>query len=530
MLALVDEYRKLTRDAVRPFPREETAPVPVPADDVLALDARGQLAELFNAEAVSSPPVIKLLFPEGVPSLIVPRVCSRAELIDAAIVRISLYLQEVKNAQYAESKLSALLRGSEGSGRQALDDITLRPRKAAASILDPTEFSFRFWNAMASLIVQDTGRKTELTEVDTGLLQSAHVVTYTVFHMKGEAQRELERAADRKALEPHVRRAPFVFTYQDLYELRDEKGTPYSLKHSRDFIHEFLTESLQKKDEATLPTLLRLFHAPSSRDYFVHRDMLVPVFLKKLTDAADTLHVEYVKEWVDQMRQDRTPPATLSDAAFRRELESRIRDGFPVLSALANGPILLAVLGNAPLDDETEREMSRCFTSTTALRPMTALLGLSRARLLREARSYLPFWQTAPVIRGIARFLRMLFRGRDDAADRQARTAVRDRRAAPPGTAPYRDPRRVGVSGGVGVVLTRRRRHRPRPRDGCRKGRRGKAGAAEVPEKHTGADFVAGPAGEETRRSAGGPHRKMESPVGAGTEAGPCPRRECAGP
>jgi hypothetical protein len=78
----------------------------------------------------------------------------------------------------------------------------------------------------------------------------------------------------------------------------------------------------------------------------------------------------------------------------------------------SNGPILLAVLGNSPLDEETEREMSRCFTATSMLRPMTALLGLSRARLLREARSYLPFWQTVPVIRGIARFLRLLFRDR----------------------------------------------------------------------------------------------------------------------
>ncbi len=113
------------------------------------------------------------------------------------------------------------------------------------------------------------------------------------------------------------------------------------------------------------------------------------------------------------MRQDRIPPITQSDPAFRRDLELRVRDGFPVLAALANGPILLALLRSSLLAEETEQELSRCFTPQGVLRPMTALLGLSRARLLREARSYLPFWQTLPVIRGIARFLRMLFRGRE---------------------------------------------------------------------------------------------------------------------
>ena len=422
VLALVDEYRKLVTDPVRPFPREETAPVTIPAEEILAIDARGQLGELFNAESLRSPLVIRLHFPEAVPSLIVPRACARTELIDAAVVRISRYLLDVKNTQYVESKLIVLLRGSELATRQALEDLTVRPRKAAATILAPTDFSFRFWSQLASVIVQDTGRKTAPTEVDTGILQSASIVTCAVFHMKGEAQREQERASDRRALEQQVRRAPFVFSYDDLYQMRDEKGAPYSLKHSRDFIHEFLNECLQKKEDDALPYLLRMYHAPTANDYFVQRDMLAPVFLKKLTDASDTLRVNYVRDWVDQMRRDRTPPITQSDGAFRKDLESRFQE-FTVLAALANGPILLAVLRGTRLDEDIKRELSRCFTSRGVLKTPSALLGLSRVDLLREARSYLPFWRTAPVIRGIARFLRMLFRGRDEAREGAARLA-----------------------------------------------------------------------------------------------------------
>jgi hypothetical protein len=417
LLALVEEYRRLVQDPARPFPREETAPIPVPPSELVTMDVKGQLGELFDEKQSDSPAIVKLIFPEGIPSLLVPRSCGRSEMVDAAVVRVSRYLQEMKNSAYAESKLSTLLRGSEVVARQALEDLALRPRKSVATILVPTEFSFRFWNHLANVLIQDTGRKSELTEIDKGVLQSAYIVIYTVFHQKGVAQREQERAADKKALEQQVRRAPFVFGYQDMYQLRDDKGVTYSSKHSREFIHEFLSEYIQKKDDARLPYLLRLHHAPTSRDYFVQRDILVPVFLKKLTDAADTLRIDYVKEWVDQLRQDRDPPVTKTDPLFRKDLEARVRDGFPVLAALANGPILNAVLQSTEMDEETRQEASRCFNARGMLRPMTALLGLTRVRLLREARSYLPFWQTTPIIRGIARFLRRLFRGRREDAD-----------------------------------------------------------------------------------------------------------------
>ena len=431
VLALIDEYRRLVQDPTRPFPREETAPIPVPPSELVTMDAKGHLGELFDEQPSEAPIVVKLLFPENVPSLLVPRSCARSELIDGAVARVSRYLQDMKNAAYAESKLAGLLRGSEVVVRQALEDLALRPRKSVSTILAPTEFSFRFWNHLANVIVQDTGRKSELTEIDIGVLQSAHIVIYTIFHQKGAAQREQERAADRKSLEVQVRRAPFVFGYTDMYLLRDEKGVTYSSKHSREFIHEFIIESIGKKDDAGLPWLLRLHHAPSSKDYFVQRDMLVPVFLVKLTEAADSLRIEYVKDWVDQLRQDIDPPVTRSDAAFRKDLEARIRDGLPVLGTLANGPILAAILHSIPLDEETRQELARCFTSQGVFRSLSALLGLTRAQLLREARSYLPFWQSMPVIRGLARLLRRLFRRRASDADGSALEAPsRDERGA----------------------------------------------------------------------------------------------------
>ena len=49
-----------------------------------------------TTESLTSPPVIKLIFPEGVPSIVVPRECSLTELIDAAVARMGRYMQDVK--------------------------------------------------------------------------------------------------------------------------------------------------------------------------------------------------------------------------------------------------------------------------------------------------------------------------------------------------------------------------------------------------------------------------------------------------
>ena len=68
----------------------------------------------------------------------------------------------------------------------------------------------------------------------------------------------------------------------------------------------------------------------------------------------------------------------------------------------------------------------------------------------REARSYLPFWQTAPVIRGIARILRLLFRGR---AQQQLplSSSARNGRSAAPGGNPHGVPADAAASAAPGA-------------------------------------------------------------------------------
>jgi hypothetical protein len=426
VMALVDEYRQLSVDASKPFPREDTAPAPLPAGQLIVADVKAQLGALLETSAPGMKGVVKLQFPEGVDPLIVPQESVGTDLVDAAMARISRYLQDGKNQGYAEAKLVGALKGNEVLVRQTLQDAVLRPKKAAAAVLNPTEFGFKFWTHLSNLVLQDMRAKPEKTDQDQGACQSAFIIGYAVFHKKGAVQREQEWAADRKSLEGQVRKAPFVFGFQDLYQLKDAKGATYVAKHSRDFIHSFLKEKSVRSGEETIPYLVRVHAAAQKKDYFIQRDLLVPVYLKKLTEASEELRTQYLNEWTEELREDRTPAAARNDAEFRRDVEIRVKEGFPLLAALSNGGMLYLAGDATNLSQAAKDDLRKCFAVESILRPFDELLGLARPKLLKDVRIFLPFWLTMPVVSAIVRLFRLMFRGKqplpqaEESADSEA--------------------------------------------------------------------------------------------------------------
>ncbi|HTO21519.1 MAG TPA: hypothetical protein VMQ10_03505 [Spirochaetia bacterium] len=420
VFALSEEYRRLQDDPSLPFPREETLAVPISPSELVAMEAKGQLGELLDAASEKPQGAVKLLFPENVPPMVVPRAGVNTDLIEAAVSRISRYLQDPRNAALTESKLLGAFKGNEGLVRQALEDILLRPRKATSTVMSPTDFSFRFWSHLSNKLTADVGAKTERTDQDQALLQSACLVAYASFHQKGAAEREKERAADRKHLETLVRRPPYVFSSADLFELKDPNGALLVTKHGPPFIVSFLEDATRAPDDGSLPFFVPVHSAAQKKDYYVQRDFIVPVFLKMLGDAGDALRSAYLQEWVEQMREDAPPETCRDDERFRRDVEQRVRAEFPVIPALFHVPLLRLAAEVPSLGAEARTDLERCFSRLDALRPLVTLLGLSRSKLYREARSYLPFWKTAPVIGAIARFLRRLLRPRPAQQARQS--------------------------------------------------------------------------------------------------------------
>ena len=412
VVALVDEYRRLADEAGRPFPREETAPAKIPPTAIIEADVKAQLGALMEASGPGTKGIVKLQFPEGLDSLVVPQESLGVPLVEAAVAKVGRYLQDGKNAGYAVTKLLGSLRGNELATRQALEDVALRPKKAAATVIAPSDFHFRFWTHLSNLVLQDFRTKTKKTDQDIAVVQSAYIIGYAVFHKKGAVQRDKSLVEDRKSLETQVHKAPFVFGFQELYSLKDEKGSTLVSKHGQDFIHSFLKEATKRSDEKTLPTLVRFHPAAQKKDYFIHKDFVVPVFLKMLSQCAEALGKLYLDEWTAMLKEDRMPDQAKSDSSFRKDVETRVTRAFPLLAALSNGGILFLASEEAKLADDARRDLKNCFAMENILRPFDELLGLSRLQLLKNARMYLPFWMTVPVLSPILRMFRRMLAGK----------------------------------------------------------------------------------------------------------------------
>ncbi len=410
--ALAEGYRQINVEPWRPFPRMSGTEVPIPEAEVTTIDVKSGFAVLLETSGTGDKGIVRLTFPEGIDDLVVPRALVGTDLVEAAVAKISRYLHQGRNDAYAEAKLVGLIKGGDVLVRQTMEDVTMRPKKAAAAVLSPNEFTFKFWTHLSNLVLQDFRKKKEKTAEDQGCCQSAYIIGYTVFQRKGAAQKEQERAADRKSLETVVRRPPYVFGYDEMYGLRDDKGVSFVSKHAREFISSFLEEKTKAGTGESLPFLVRVHSAALGKDWFIQRDLLVPVFLKKLAEAAEVIREGIINEWVELLRKDQSAKAMKGDQAFSKEIDARVAEDDPFLSALANAPLLTLARTDTNIAANAAEEIGRCLSAPGVLRPFSELLSLSRQKLLRDARSYLPFWQTTPVVRGIVKFFRMLFTGR----------------------------------------------------------------------------------------------------------------------
>jgi hypothetical protein len=419
LILLEAEIAAISVDPSKPFPKEETLAAVIPPLKIATVDVKTDFTQFLSAAGVSEQPVAKLIFPEGIDSLIVARSAAGSLLVEAAVGKVSAYLSDPKNAGFVESKLLSILKGNDVLVRQMMEDAATKPKKASSSVFEPSDFAFRFWTYLVNLVLQDFRKKKEKTSQDHGVCQSAYIIGYYAFFRKGQAQKEQERVADLRCLENLIRKPPYLFTFETLYGLADDKGVPFVSKHSHQFIHSFLEEKTKRTGDESLPFMVRIHDASRNKDYFIQKDLVVPVFLKKLSEAAEELHDVYLNDWIGILKRHENKQIIKNDAIFQKDVELRVREGYPLLAALANAPLLYLARSETVISQEAKEEIGRCLEPDNNLRPLAELMGLFKPMLLSEARSYLPLWETMPILRHIVALIRALF-----TATKRTRTAA----------------------------------------------------------------------------------------------------------
>lgn len=403
-------YKTIAESATVPFPDKDTLKMDFAPANMLVTDVKQDFATILAKEGKLEHEIVRVNFPDGISHLLAPADVVGPKIVEMSVAKMSLYLQDQRNLSYVSSKMRSILAGSEIALNNALNDIVGRSGRAVQTLLEPSDFSLKFWTHLASLVLQDLTKKKDKSRDDHGYCQACYVIGHWVVHQRGVQQREQERATDLKRLDTALKKPPYAFTLDEILSLADPKGVAFVRKHSRQFVLDFLQSRTEASDAGKLPAVVRV-RGPGNREYFVPREFIAPLFVSKAHEAAAELRKQYLAMAVDATRAGERRGPLFDDQAFAADLKSRILESYPLLQALLNPDLLYLGRDEIEADSTVKGEVDGCFVAPRKLRPVNQIMRLDRKKMLKDVRAMLPPWYTMPVLKQIFFMLRRLFAG-----------------------------------------------------------------------------------------------------------------------
>jgi len=401
-------YYLIENDPQLAFPTEESFPFPLPPKVVENIDINSGFLNLLGSYESLKKSIIKLSFPHNVQNLIVPKEYINSKLLECCVYKIRNYLQERMNVGYMTSRLEVVLSGTLSAIKNMLNDIITKPKKAVNQLYEVDDFTFKFWSQLSNVMIQDFKEKKDKLSDEHGYCQSAYIIGLYVGYQKTIIQKRYQKNLDSKQLEILVKKAPYAFSIEDLYDLKDSKGVRYSEKHSRDFIHDFIHKSTKVVNATELPFLIRI-KVDENIEYFIQKDIIIPLFLNKLHECSRILRLDLMEEWQSLLKNNIRIPSMKDDFDFAENLRRRIKLQYKLLYALLNPHLLYISKLESNISQHNLLTIERYFSKGNKLKSLPELLSLNRTKLLREVKTILPMWYTIPILKQLFFLCRWLF-------------------------------------------------------------------------------------------------------------------------
>jgi hypothetical protein len=404
-----EEYKKIAQTPEIPFPDHASLGIKIPDKIINSVDVKNDFVSWLEYEAFSKPLVIRFDFPEGIRNMMLTSNIFFNNLMNLCLDKFRLYLTSRRNVNYVHNKMGAMFSYNQAYIKKMLDDVITQQSKAKESIVKPTDFTYRFWTSLANLILQEYKSKTNKLPEEHSFSQVAYLVGYYSAYYKSIVQKEKSVKDGFKRFDQLMKKEPYIFTIQDIHNFRDEKGVALTKRYTREQLHKHLEEKIHSEDKSTLPEIVRI-KSLDRREYFIHKSMILPIVMKKIREASETLRKQYLDEWVDLMKRFKKTEAMFDDNHFLTDVSGRVKNYDPLLWAMLRFDLLYRAYSENTAKHEMRQEVAGFFdTSKRDLVSVTHILGLDRETLLNEAKMYLPFWQTIPIISSLIIFAKRLF-------------------------------------------------------------------------------------------------------------------------
>ena len=433
-------YERVEENPDRPFPTEDTLPLPVPPDLIQPVDVRNDFVRwVSRAESSDTPQILRLMYPEGIHSMLV----STDQLVHAlpklAVQKLRSYLRSERNAGYMRSKLASIFRQREMAMKDMLSSILTTPDQALKTIFNPTDFTFHFWTQLSSTIIKEYAPKKDKLAEEHGYCQAAYLLGYYNVHRRGVQQRTRERETALRQLENNLRKPPYAYTISDIHAFSDPRGIPLTKKYTLDDVNTYIAGQIKPPDGQSLPRMIRV-RSHDGKEYYLYRDYVLNVTVERVFSARKEMRDHYVDTWKASLQANRRLPEMTDDDAFEQSVETRLSEEYPLLHTLLNYNLLYLSRQEVNIPPDLAAELDELFhPKEPRLRPLPQILNLDRKRLLTDAKLLLPFWQAVPIISSLVAFLKRVFLGtpEEEKTERRTRRGARRSRSTPnepPGT------------------------------------------------------------------------------------------------
>ena len=413
-IALVRKrYEDIEQNAELPFVSEQAMGISIPADHVASIDVKKEFVTILEEKKYEESQLVRLVYPEGLPSILVPSDLLVSALVKLSLARIHRYLSLQKNAFYMVSKLSSVFRSKEQVVKEMINNIVTQRHQTMESLVQPTEFSFSFWTHLANAILKEFKDKTSKLERENTFCHAAYLIGFYAVYFNGLRRKEKESAQAFKTLDRKLHSEPYIFTVSEIAQFTDDKGIPLTNKYSRNELHAFIEKKTRPSEEDAIPNIVRL-KTSDKHEYYICREVILPLSVKKTHEASRDLTKQYIETFIDAIDKSKKLPLMKTDQSFLTDIERKVKTDYALLSSLLNYDLLFLLLEELKPSAEVNGEVNRILdTQHRKIIQMDEVLRLSRRELINQARMRLPIWKTIPLLNKLFGFLGNFARGQN---------------------------------------------------------------------------------------------------------------------
>jgi hypothetical protein len=404
-------YERIEEKPELPYPNQDTVRLDIPAEDITLVDIKGDFMMWLNRQE-GPVHILKINFPDGVLSMLATSDIIKTKVLTNAVHKMRHHLRDSKNMSYTRQKLTPLLKSRELAVKDMLHTIVTTPETAAATILDPTDFSFHLWTQLSSNIIKEYSTKSDKMAEEHAICQACYLIGYFNVFFRGQIQKRKEEETAFNVLMSAMRRPPWSFQISDIYELKDDKGILITKRLEKDRINDYIQDRLLPVADKDVPEFLRVPTAKGD-EFFLLYASVPPLVIESLLRAGKEMREFYNRSWIMALRQDVEFTTMISDDEFRAHIQARLKNHYPLLHALLVYPILFFAARQDGIPESQRNElMDMLNINTQKVKPYDQLLHIQRKRLYDDARMLLPAWMVIPGLRGFVLLMRKLFLGK----------------------------------------------------------------------------------------------------------------------